>query len=62
MAPQRVEDGSQDPPRHLRELPRNLPDRNGDQEVVANSFPPIPEEATTEVELFCFPWIWKLFW
>ena len=61
LAPQQVQDGSQDIPRHVRELPAQLPDRNGDQEVVENSFPPLPEEATTEVEFFCFDWFWKIF-
>ena len=52
-----------DVPRQLRELPRNLPDREGDDQPLPDTDPPGEGESTAEVleSYFCWVWLWKLF-
>ena len=64
FGPNREESVGLDVPRQLRELPRNLPDREGDAEPLPDSeIPPGEGESTTEVleSFFCWPWLWKCF-
>ena len=63
FGPNREQSVGLDVPRQLRELPRNLPDRGGDDQPLPDTNPPGEGESTTEVleSYFCWPWIWKLF-